>query len=264
MEALGFHLVGFGCTTCIGNSGPLPEPVAEAVQSNKLVVAAVLSGNRNFEGRINSLVSRELSRIASAGGRIRDRRPGGYRSGQGTIRNGRHRQEDFPEGYLADSGRSAMRSCKAHVRGEMFQRQYSEVFEGDQNWSSLKSGGGWIFAWDDTSTYIKKPPYFDAMADPSAPIKDLTSMRLLAMLGDSVTTDHISPAGSSRRLPGGAISDRSGREAGGLQFVWRAARQPRSYGARHSCKHPPAESARSRNRGRMDHAHSERRKDVHL
>jgi aconitate hydratase len=195
MEKLGFHLVGFGCTTCIGNSGPLPEPVAEAVQSNKLVVAAVLSGNRNFEGRINSLVranylaSPPLVVAYAIAGRV----------DIDLVKEPLGTDDTGKKIFLKDiwpTQDEVNAVVKAHVRGEMFQRQYSEVFQGDQNWSSLKSAEGEIFEWDDTSTYIKKPPYFDAMADPSAPIEDLTSMRLLAMLGDSVTTDHISPAGS--------------------------------------------------------------------
>jgi aconitate hydratase len=195
LEKLGFHLVGFGCTTCIGNSGPLPEPVAEAVQSNKLVVASVLSGNRNFEGRINSLVranylaSPPLVVAYAIAGRIDIDL---VKEPLGTDNSGK-------KIFLKDiwpTQEEVNAVVKSHVRGEMFQKQYSEVFEGDQNWSSLKSAEGEIFEWDHTSTYIKKPPYFDAMVDPSAPIEDLTSMRLLAMLGDSVTTDHISPAGS--------------------------------------------------------------------
>jgi aconitate hydratase len=195
LEKLGFHLVGFGCTTCIGNSGPLPDPVADAVQSNKLVVASVLSGNRNFEGRINSLVranylaSPPLVVAYAIAGRV----------DIDLVKEPLGSDEAGKKIFLKDiwpTQEEVNAVVKAHVRCDMFQKQYSEVFEGDQNWSSLKSAEGEIFDWDATSTYIKKPPYFDTMVDPSAPIEDLTSMRLLAMLGDSVTTDHISPAGS--------------------------------------------------------------------
>jgi aconitate hydratase len=195
LEQLGFHLVGFGCTTCIGNSGPLPEPVAEAVTKENLVVAAVLSGNRNFEGRINSLVranylaSPPLVVAYALAGRIDvdlTKEP------LGADKEGR-------KVYLKDiwpSPEEVQELVSKHVREDMFRKQYAEVFEGDENWRSLSVPEGETFDWDDTSTYIKKPPYFEHMADPNAPITDLAGLRVLAMLGDSVTTDHISPAGS--------------------------------------------------------------------
>ena len=195
LEKLGFHLVGFGCTTCIGNSGPLPEQVADVVQTNKLIVAAVLSGNRNFEGRINSLVranylaSPPLVVAYAIAGRVDIdlvKEPLGFDDTGKKI-------------YLKDiwpTTDEVHATVKAHVRGEMFQKQYAEVFEGDASWKSLKSAEGETFDWDETSTYIKRPPYFDNMVDPSGPVQDIGGMRLLAMLGDSVTTDHISPAGS--------------------------------------------------------------------
>ncbi|HYP06743.1 MAG TPA: aconitate hydratase AcnA [Bryobacteraceae bacterium] len=195
MEKLGFHLVGFGCTTCIGNSGPLPEPVAEAVSSNKLVVASVLSGNRNFEGRINSLVranylaSPPLVVAYALAGRV----------DIDLVKEPLGTDEKGKKVYLKDiwpTQEEVNATVKAHVRGEMFQKQYSEVFEGDANWQSLKAIEGDAFDWQSESTYIKRPPYFDAMVDPSGPVQDVSGMRVLAMLGDSVTTDHISPAGS--------------------------------------------------------------------
>jgi aconitate hydratase len=195
LEKLNFHLVGFGCTTCIGNSGPLPDAVAEAVQKNKLVVASVLSGNRNFEGRINPLVranylaSPPLVVAYAIAGRVDvdlQKEP------LGTDDKGKKvfLEEIWPTQQEIDA------VVQKHVLGSMFQKQYSEVFEGDASWRSLKVPEGDSFDWDDTSTYIKKPPYFDKMVDPSAPQSDLFSLRVLAMLGDSVTTDHISPAGS--------------------------------------------------------------------
>jgi aconitate hydratase len=195
MEKLGFHLVGFGCTTCIGNSGPLPEPVAEAVQANKLVVASVLSGNRNFEGRINSqvranyLASPPLVVAYALAGRV----------DIDLVKEPLGSDDTGKKIYLKDiwpTQDEVNAVVKAHVRGEMFQKQYADVFKGDANWQSLKEIGGESFEWDDTSTYIKRPPYFDSMVDPSGPIRDISGMRLLAMLGDSVTTDHISPAGN--------------------------------------------------------------------
>jgi aconitate hydratase len=195
LEKLNFHLVGFGCTTCIGNSGPLPDAVAEAVTKNKLVVASVLSGNRNFEGRINPLVranylaSPPLVVAYAIAGRVDvdlQKEP------LGTDDKGKkvYLEDIWPTQEEIDT------VVKDHVLGSMFQKQYSEVFEGDANWRSLAVPQGDSFAWDQNSTYIKKPPYFDSMVDPSRPISDLAGMRVLAMLGDSVTTDHISPAGS--------------------------------------------------------------------
>jgi aconitate hydratase len=195
MEKLGFHLVGFGCTTCIGNSGPLPPAVAEAVQSNKMVVASVLSGNRNFEGRINSLVranylaSPPLVVAYALAGRV----------DIDLVKEPLGKDDKGKNVFLKDiwpAEEEVQTLVRDHVRREMFQKQYSEVFRGDANWSSLKSIEGESFDWDETSTYIKRPPYFDKMVDPGSPITDITGMRLLAMLGDSVTTDHISPAGS--------------------------------------------------------------------
>ncbi|HUS05182.1 MAG TPA: aconitate hydratase AcnA [Bryobacteraceae bacterium] len=195
LEQLNFHLVGYGCTTCIGNSGPLPEAVAEAVQKEKLVVAAVLSGNRNFEGRINPLVranylaSPPLVVAYALAGRVDldlQKEP------LGTDDKGK-------KVYLKDiwpTTEEVNTAVRQSVRSEMFQKQYSEVFKGDLQWNSIRIPTGDIYAWDDQSTYIKHPPYFQNMLDPTAPIGDLGGMRVLAMLGDSVTTDHISPAGS--------------------------------------------------------------------
>ncbi len=195
LDKLGFNLVGYGCTTCIGNSGPLPEHVAEAVQKEKLVVAAVLSGNRNFEGRINALVranylaSPPLVVAYALAGTVNidlEREPLGAGS-------------DGKPVYLRDiwpSPEEVRETMQKSVRAEMFGKEYSQVFEGDAQWNSIKIPKGDIYEWSDTSTYIKRPPYFDYMADPSAPVKDLRGMRALALLGDSVTTDHISPAGS--------------------------------------------------------------------
>jgi aconitate hydratase len=195
LERLKFHLVGFGCTTCIGNSGPLPEPVAEAVQKENLVVAAVLSGNRNFEGRINPLVKANylaspplVVAYALAGTMDIDltHDPLGH-DGYGRPV------------YLRDiwpSNEEVKRTVRAAIKRDMFQHEYAHVFDGDANWQSLPIPAGGTYQWDEQSTYIKKPPYFDRLADPAASIGDLRGLRVLALLGDSVTTDHISPAGS--------------------------------------------------------------------
>jgi aconitate hydratase len=194
LEKLKFNLVGYGCTTCIGNSGPLPEPVAEAVRTQKLVVAAVLSGNRNFEGRINSLVranylaSPPLVVAYALAGRVDidiQKEP------LGAGENG--------DVYLADiwpTAEEVAAVVATSVRREFFEKEYAQVFEGEANWNGIAVPAGEIYRWDPDSTYIRKPPYFDDMADPRRPIEGFTGIRALAVLGDSVTTDHISPAGS--------------------------------------------------------------------
>ena len=195
LERLNFHLVGFGCTTCIGNSGPLPDAVAEAVRKDNLVVAAVLSGNRNFEGRINAQVKANylaspplVVAYALAGTVAIDltAEPLGHDpAGQPVFL-----RDIWPSD---EEVRDAVRSA---IGPEMFEREYGHAFDGDANWRTLPVPTGNTFQWDAASTYIKKPPYFDDMADPTQPVADLRGMRVLAMLGDSVTTDHISPAGS--------------------------------------------------------------------
>jgi aconitate hydratase len=195
LEALGFHLVGYGCTTCIGNSGPLPDAVAGAVQKEKLIVAAVLSGNRNFEGRVNPLVRANylaspplVVAYALAGNVDVD-----------LTRDPIGEDKDGKKVYLQDiwpTREEVEAAVRTSVRGEMFQKQYSEVFAGDQNWRAMKVPTGDAFHWDGASTYIKRPPYFDEMVDPATSVKDFSGMHVLAVLGDSVTTDHISPAGN--------------------------------------------------------------------
>jgi aconitate hydratase len=203
LEHLKFHLVGFGCTTCIGNSGPLPEDVSEQVSKENLVVAAVLSGNRNFEGRINSqvkanyLASPPLVVAYALAGTVDidlDKEPLGTGS-------------DGKPVYLRDiwpSDHEVTETMRASIDQDMFQREYAAAFDGDNNWKSMPVPSGGTFEWDDASTYIKKPPYFDHMVDPKNSVKDFQGMRVLALLGDSVTTDHISPAGSiSKDSPAG-------------------------------------------------------------
>jgi len=195
LEKLGFFLVGFGCTTCIGNSGPLPEAVAEAIRADNLVVAAVLSGNRNFEGRINAQVKANylaspplVVAYALAGTVAIDL------TAEPLGRDPAGQPVFLRDIWPADEEvRDAVRSA---IGREMFEREYGHAFDGDANWRTLPVPTGDTFHWDAASTYIRRPPYFDAMADPTSPVSDLRGMRVLAMLGDSVTTDHISPAGS--------------------------------------------------------------------
>jgi aconitate hydratase len=195
LEQLNFHLVGFGCTTCIGNSGPLPEPVAQAVQSGNLVVAAVLSGNRNFEGRINPLV--KANYLASPPLVVAYALAGTMDVDLAHEPLGRD-----PEGrevFLRDvwpTNAEVREAVRAAVDPQMFQEEYEHVFDGDANWRNMPAPSGLTYQWDELSTYIKKPPYFEHMADPRQPVADMDALRVLAVLGDSVTTDHISPAGS--------------------------------------------------------------------
>ena len=195
LEALGFHLVGYGCMTCIGNSGPLPEPVAEAVQKEKLVVAAVISANRNFEGRVNPLC--RANYLASPPLVVAYALAGSVDVDLASEPLGTD-----PSGapvYLRDvwpSAEEVREAVARSVHSSQFQKEYSEVFRGDPQWASMPTPAGDLYEWDPQSTYIKKPPYFEQMADPATSVADLGGMRVLALLGDSVTTDHISPAGS--------------------------------------------------------------------
>jgi aconitate hydratase A / 2-methylisocitrate dehydratase len=195
LDQLGFNLVGYGCTTCIGNSGPLPDEVSAIVKERDLVVCSVLSGNRNFEGRIqpqvraNYLASPPLVVAYALAGRmttdLTSEPLGKDRAGQDV--------------YLRDlwpSEREVQETMLRAVRSEMFQKEYADVFEGDLRWRSLQVPTGDRFEWDDASTYIRKPPFVDHLSKTPAPLNDLRGARVLAVLGDSVTTDHISPAGS--------------------------------------------------------------------
>ncbi len=195
LEHFKFHLVGYGCTTCIGNSGPLPENVAAAVSEGKLNVAAVLSGNRNFEGRVNPLVrsnylaSPPLVVAYAIAGRVDldlTKDPLGTNADGEDI----YLRDVWP---LAEEIETVVR---ASARTEFFTKEYEGVFTGDAAWNSLKVPDGNIYEWSDESTYIKQPPYFETIPDPATFVRDITGMRALAVLGDSVTTDHISPAGS--------------------------------------------------------------------
>jgi len=195
LEALRFHLVGYGCTTCIGNSGPLPEHIAEAVVSGNLCVASVLSGNRNFEGRINSLVKANylaspplVVAYALAGNMEMDltRDPLGLDTG------------GFPV-YLRDilpTDQEVAELVARYVTPAQFKSNYAEVFAGDPLWNALETPTGELYQWQDDSTYLKEPPFLAEVAALPEPLVDVTGARALALLGDSVTTDHISPAGS--------------------------------------------------------------------
>ena len=209
LNQLGFDLVGYGCTTCIGNSGPLDEEITAAIKDADLVAAAVLSGNRNFEGRVNPdtranyLASPPLVVAYSLAGRM-DWDPYTEAIGEGT---------DGPV-FLKDiwpSQAEVQEAVRSSVRSEMFRSKYADVFNGGPEWQQLETPDGDLFKWDSWSTYIKNPPYFEGMTATPAPVKDIANARVLAMLGDSITTDHISPAGNiSATSPAGIYL----REAG--------------------------------------------------
>jgi aconitate hydratase len=195
MEELGFNLVGYGCVTCIGNSGPLPTPISAAVNENDLAVTAVLSGNRNFEGRINPDV--KMNYLASpllvvayalAGNMNFDFE----KDSLGSDSEGKpvFLKDIWPSTPEIDA------LVGSAISSEMFKKDYAGVFDGDHRWKSLDTPTGSVFEWDTNSTYVRKPPYFDGMPRNPEPVKDISGARVLALLGDSVTTDHISPAGN--------------------------------------------------------------------
>ena len=195
LEQLGFNLVGYGCTTCIGNSGPLPEPISKAVQEHDLVVASVLSGNRNFEGRVNSavranyLASPPLVVAYSLAGTMDidlQNEPIGTGSGGTPV----YLKDIWPNPAEVEQ---TMQKC---VKSSMFQKEYGEVFKGSEQWSKLPIPAGDKYVWDERSTYIKPAPFFDSLSVSPAPLENISGAKVLAVLGDSVTTDHISPAGS--------------------------------------------------------------------
>ena len=195
LNALKFNLVGYGCTTCIGNSGPLPEAIGKAVKDNNLVAVSVLSGNRNFEGRINPLcranylASPPLVVAYALAGRmdidIVNESLGDDKSGKPV-----YLRDIWPTPAEVES------TMRSSVTSEMFRHQYSDVFAGDEHWKALPIPEGDLYAWDDKSTYIKNPPYFENLPVKPVALGDLHGLRALAVLGDSITTDHISPAGS--------------------------------------------------------------------
>jgi aconitate hydratase len=197
LEKLGFYLVGYGCTTCIGNSGPLAEEISQAVNDNDLAVTAVLSGNRNFEGRINPdvkmnyLASPPLVIAYALAGTMDfdfDNQPLGA-------------DADGNDVYLRDiwpSAQEVQSTIDTSIDTDMFDKEYAAVFDGDERWRSLPTPTGDTFEWADSSTYVRKPPYFEGMSAAPEPVSDISGARVLGLLGDSVTTDHISPAGSIR------------------------------------------------------------------
>jgi aconitate hydratase len=195
LDKLGFNLVGYGCTTCIGNSGPLPEPVAEAIEDGDLAVAAVLSGNRNFEGRIHALV--RANYLASPPLVVAYALAGTVRINLATDPLGE--DADGKPVYLRDiwpSNKEVADTVRESVQRGSFQQRYGNVFEGPPEWRAVTGAGGMTYGFEDASTYLALPPYFENMPKVPGPVKDVIGARELAIFGDSITTDHISPAGS--------------------------------------------------------------------
>jgi aconitate hydratase len=195
LDALGFNLVGYGCTTCIGNSGPLPEPISDAVQKGDLVAVSVLSGNRNFEGRVNPDV--RANYLASPPLVVAYALAGSMQIDLATQPLGEGK--DGSPVYLRDiwpTNEEIAALQRKNVTGKMFATRYGDVFKGDKNWQGIKVAGGQTYAWDPTSTYVQNPPYFQDMKMEPEPVTDIVEARVLGVFGDSITTDHISPAGS--------------------------------------------------------------------
>ncbi|WP_374472098.1 aconitate hydratase AcnA [Phenylobacterium sp.] len=195
LDALGFNLVGYGCTTCIGNSGPLPEPISDAINKNDLVAVSVLSGNRNFEGRVNPDVRANylaspplVVAYALAGTMLKD-------LATEPLGEGKDGRPVFLKDIWPTTEEVAALQRK-HVTNKMFASRYADVFKGDKNWQGIKVAGGQTYAWDMGSTYVQNPPYFQDMQMEPAPVTDIVEARVLGVFGDSITTDHISPAGS--------------------------------------------------------------------
>ena len=253
LAALGFTLAGYGCTTCIGNSGPLDEAVARQVEEQGLVAAAVLSGNRNFEGRIHPLArasylaSPPLVVAFALAGRIDvdlSREPLGI-------------GDDGRPVFLADvwpAPEEIRDAIAGAIDGELFRATYASVFEGDERWRALPVPAGDRYAWDAASTYVADPPFFAGMGLEPAPVADIEGARVLAWLGDSVTTDHISPAGSIPAWsPAGQWLQERGVRAGRVQLVRGPAGPPRGDDAGHVREHPAPQPPR-RGEGRSVHA----------
>ncbi len=198
LEQLGFHLVGYGCTTCIGNSGPLPEEISAAIDEHDIAAVSVLSGNRNFEGRINPDV--KMNYLASPPLVVAYALAGTMDIDLLTDPIGT--DQEGGDVFLSDiwpSSREVAQTVEEAVQSDMFRASYAKVFDGDERWQGLSIPTGDRFAWDGASTYVANPPYFEGMPAEPAPVTDIAGARVLAMLGDSVTTDHISPAGSIKK-----------------------------------------------------------------
>ena len=249
LDALGYQLVGFGCATCIGNSGPLLPEISEAINANDLTVTAVLSGNRNFEGRISPDV--KMNYLASPPLVIAYALAGTMDFDFETQPLGT--DADGNDVYLKDiwpTNSEVAAVVDGTVSREMFLKDYASVFDGDHRWKGLDVPEGELFAWNDKSTYVRKQTFFDGMKATPDPVADIHGARVLALLGDSVTTDHISPAGAFKASgPAGKyLTERGVEPKNSTPTV--LAEQPRDHGAWYVRQHPPSQpAARLRGRG---------------
>ena len=247
LDELGFNLVGYGCTTCIGNSGPLPEEISDVVGAEDLAVVSVLSGNRNFEGRINPDV--KMNYLASPPLCVAYALAGTMDIDlyDEPLGEDDHGQPVFLKDIWPSAAEVAA-TIEEAVQSDMFRKSYGEVFDGDERWNSLEVPDRRRFAWDATRPTCASPPFFEGLPrEPDAGRRTSRARACSRVLGDSVTTDHISPAGSIKRdSPAGRVPDRARRRAQGLQLLRLAARQPRGDDARHVRQHPPAQPARRR------------------
>jgi len=216
LDKLGFNLVGYGCTTCIGNSGPLPEEISHTIHEHDLAVAAVLSGNRNFEGRVNHHVAAVLSGNRNFEGRVNHHVRANYLASPPLVvayalagsvavdlaKEPLGTDSDGEPVYLKDIWPSAKQIAKVvrkAVKKSMFKKRYADVFRGDPEWRQIEVKGGLTYGWDSHSTYVQNPPYFTDMSLTPSPVTDIEGARILGLFNDSITTDHISPAGGIRR-----------------------------------------------------------------
>ena len=255
LEKLGFNLVGYGCTTCIGNSGPLIPEVSAAVNEKDLAVAAVLSGNRNFEGRINPDI--KLNYLASPPLVVAYAIAGSMDVDLLTEPLGQDTdgQRRVPEGHLADAGRGRGDRRAARSPPRCSPTDYADVFAGDDQWRSLSTPEGATFAWADDSTYVRKPPYFEGMPQEPAPVDGhprRARARQARRLGDD--GPHLAGRRDQAGLARRHVPDGARCRAARLQLLRLAPRQPRGHGARHVRQHPAAQPAGARHRGRLHHA----------
>ncbi|MEJ7695454.1 MAG: aconitate hydratase AcnA [Candidatus Limnocylindrales bacterium] len=264
LDALGFNLAGYGCTTCIGNSGPLDAPIAAAIESNDLVVAAVLSGNRNFEGRIHPLArasylaSPPLVVAFALAGRV-DIDLTTEPLGEGSDGSPVYLADIWP---APDEIRAVIGSA---IDPELFRRTYATVFEGDERWRALPVPSGDRYAWDPASTYVASPPFFEGLSFDSAVGRDIVGARALAVLGD---LGHDGPHLAGRVDPAlvtcRPVAPGARRRAAGVQLVWRPSGSPRGDAPRHVRQHPPAQRTSGGARGAVHPSPAERGRGVHL
>ena len=250
LEALGFNLVGYGCTTCIGNSGPLPEAISAKVEEEDLAVVSVLSGNRNFEGRINPDV--KMNYLASPPLVVAYALAGSMDAD--IVNEPLGQDEDGNDVYLRDiwpTEKEIAETIESAVQSDMFRKSYGEVFEGDERWTGLEVPTGDRFAWADDSTYVRLPPYFEGMPDEPTEVTDIDGARVLALprrLRDH--RPHLPGRLDQEGLARGPLPPGARRRGQGLQLLRLTARQPRGDDARHVREHPPAQPARAGHRGR--------------